>query len=317
MRASSTLTVLSFLLMTWACHPKESKEKTAEIEPAVKEVVESADDTTELPAPKIKKASLDLYPPIYTVYPLSRPEPSHAFFFGYAADAERPFQTVLAYVVAVEPDFQYGETAPPVLLDSQAYDSFMIDWALQFQKRPELVQKLKDLAANFSWQIDSQYIDDKAELIPDRVLDDQPRYARITQITLARRLTFKMAGSTEVKGDTPSGIISIPMNIKAYSKAQIDLGKARYEKVGAACISCHAGPEAVRSAFLKHSSDFMAYFTDSQIVGFMKNSSNPDGSDFLEGLHVNAFVDVAEEEGMVAFLRNMLPWYDKALQPAF
>jgi hypothetical protein len=263
-------------------------------------------------AEKKKKSKFELYPPVFTIYPLAQPEPGHPYHFGYAADAERPFQTVFAYVVAVEPNFQYGEAAPPVILDPVAYEEFMNDWSVDFQRHPELVQKLQDMAQTFAWQVDAQFIEDKPEVIPARVLDAQAPYMRATQVTLARRFTFKMPGSTVVTGDINGSVLKVPFAIKEYTKAQVDLGKARYEKVDDSCVRCHAGPDASRSAYLKHSSDFMAYFTDAQLIEMFKNSTNPDGSPFQGGFHVNVFTDALEEEGMVAYLRNMLPWFDKA-----
>jgi hypothetical protein len=188
----------------------------------------------------------------------------------------------------------------------------MNDWAVEFQKRPELVQQLQDLASTFRWQIDPQYIEDKAEPIPDRVVDEQPRYLRLTQVILARRFVFKMPGNTVVAGDINGTLLKIPYAIKEYTKAQLDLGKARYEKLEDSCARCHAGPEATRGAWLKHSSDYSAYFTDTQLIGMFKDSLNPDGSPYLGGFHVNVFTDAAEEEAVVAWLRNMLPWFDKA-----
>jgi hypothetical protein len=212
----------------------------------------------------------------------------------------------------VEPNFQYGEAPPPVILDPVAFEDFMNDWAVDFQRHPELVQKLKDLAQNFAWQMDSEYIEDKPEPIPANALGHQPLYMQSTQITLARRLTFKKAGSTVITGDINGTLLKIPFAIKEYSKAQLDLGKARYEKIDDSCARCHAGPDATRGAYLKHSSDSLSFFTDAQLIELFKNSNYPDGGPFLDGLHVNLFADATEEEGVVAYLRNMLPWFDKA-----
>lgn len=281
------------------------------MEPVVSET-RTLEELPEADAAKKKKSKFELYPPLFTIYPLSQPEPGHPFHFGYAPDAERPFQTVLAYVVAVEPNFHYGEAPPPVLLDPLSFEDFMNDWAVDFQRHPELVQQLQDLAKTFAWQIDGDYIEDKPEPVPATALADQPRYMQVTQITLARRLTFKKAGSTVITGDINGTLLKIPFAIKEYSKAQIDLGKARYDKVDDSCARCHTGPEATRGAYLKHSSDFLAFFTDAQLVEMFKNSNNPDGGPFLGGLHVNIFTDSLEEDGVVAYLRNMLPWFDKS-----
>jgi hypothetical protein len=315
MRARIALAGLCLVALGSGCRSKKTQNQ-ADVEAVVTENIVLGNDQTsdagKAAAEKTKKNKFELYPPLFTIYPLSQPEPGHPFHYGYAADAERPFQTVFAYVVAVEPDFQYGEAPPPVILDPVAYEEFMNDWAVEFQRRPELVQKLQDMAQGFAWQVDAQYIEDKPEPIPIGILDEQPLYMRLTQVTLARRFTFKMPGSTVVTGDINGTVLKIPFAIKEYTKAQLDLGKARYEKIDDSCARCHAGPDATRGAYLKHSSDFSSYFTDAQLVGMFKNSANPDGSLFLDGLHINAFIDAAEEEGMVAYLRNMLPWFDKA-----
>lgn len=311
MHARLVLAGICLLALGSGCRSKKVQDQDTTPESVITEN-KTLEGVPEADAEKKKKSKFELYPPLFTIYPLSQPEPGHPFHYGYAPDAERPFQTVLAYVVAVEPNFHYGEAAPPVLLDPVAFEDFMNDWAVDFQRHPELVQKLQDLAKNFAWQIDAEYIEDKAEPIPPTVLDDQPLYMQSTQITLSRRLTFKKAGSTVITGDINGTLLKIPFAIKEYSKAQLDLGKARYEKIDDSCTRCHAGPDATRGAYLKHSSDFLSFFTDAQLIEMFKNSNNPDGGPFLGGLHVNVFTDIAEEEGVVAYLRNMLPWFDKA-----
>lgn len=311
MHARLVLAGFCLLALGAGCRSKKVQDQDTASETVVSET-KTLEAMPEADAEKKKKSKFELYPPLFTIYPLSQPEPGHPFHFGYAADAERPFQTVLAYVVAVEPNFHYGEAPPPVLLDPVAFEDFMNDWAVDFQRHPELVQQLKDMAETFAWQVDGEYIEDKAEPVPVNALDDQPLYMQSTQITLARRLTFKKAGSTVITGDINGTVLKIPFAIKEYSKAQLDLGKARYDKIEDSCARCHEGPEATRGAYLKHSSDFLAFFTDAQLIEMFKNSNNPDGGPFLGGLHVNAFADATEEEGVVAYLRSMLPWFDKA-----
>jgi hypothetical protein len=309
MHARLALAGICFLALGSGCRSKKVQDQD-EV-PVVSET-KTLEALPEADAKKQKKSKFELYPPQFTIYPLSQPEPGHPYHYGYAPDAERPFQTVLAYVVAVEPNFNYGEAAPPVLLDPVAFEDFMNDWAVDFQRHPELVQQLKDMANTFAWQIDSEYIEDKPEPIPPTALDDQPLYMQSTQITLARRLIFKKSGTTVITGDINGTLLKIPFAIKEYSKAQLDLGKARYEKIDDSCTRCHAGPDATRGAYLKHSSDALAFFTDAQLIELFKNSNYPDGGPFLDGLHVNLFTDLAEEESVVAYLRNMLPWFDKA-----
>jgi hypothetical protein len=311
MHARLALAGLCLLALGSGCRSKKVQDQEALPQTVITES-KTLGEVPEADAKKKKKTNFELYPPMFTIYPLSQPEPGQPFRFGYAPDAERPFQTVLAYVVAVEPNFHYGEARPPVLLDPVAFEDFMNDWAVDFQRHPEFMQQLQDMAKNFAWQIDGEYIDDKPEPVPASSLGDQPRYMQVTQITLARRLTFKKAGTTVITGDINGTLLKIPFAIQEYSKAQIDRGKARYEKIEDSCARCHAGPEATRGAVLKHSSDFLSFFTDAQLVEMFKNSNNPDGGPFLGGLHVNMFTDAGEEEGVVAYLRNMLPWFDKA-----
>lgn len=314
MHARLVLAGICLLALGSGCRSKKVQDQDATPETVISET-KTLEEMPGADAEKKKKSKFELYPPLFTIYPLSQPEPGHPFHYGYAADAERPFQTVLAYVVAVEPNFHYGEAPPPVLLDPFAFEDFMNDWAVDFQRHPELVQQLKDMAEKFAWQVDSEYIEDKAEPVPANALDDQPLYMQSTQITLARRLTFKKAGSTVITGDINGTLLKIPFAIKEYSKAQLDVGKARYDKIEDSCARCHEGPEATRGAYLKQSSDFLSFFTDAQLIEMFKNSNNPDGGPFLGGMHVNLFTDAAEEEGVVAYLRNMLPWFDKARNP--
>jgi hypothetical protein len=125
MHARLALAGICLLALGSSCRSGKTQEEEAPSVPVITEnstlSAEQGGDAEKAAEPK-KKNKFELYPPIFTIYPLSQPEPGHAFQFGYVPDAERPFQTVFGYVVAVEPDFQYGEAPPPVLLDPVAYE---------------------------------------------------------------------------------------------------------------------------------------------------------------------------------------------------
>ena len=319
MRKINVVLMLSLFSFSAACNDKkkvEEKEETAS-QPAVTTGTPKTGDA--LPpavavdnkvVPVAPKPSLELYPPSIGVFPFSLPDAKRSLYFGFAADGTRPFQMVFGYAVAAVPDFDQAITRPNFKTEAE-FDTFMNDWAKQFQANAKYTQALNQLATSFAWVVDPVYFSDVALVLPDSIFAGAPEYVKATQKVFARRFTTKAVGNTTIKGTVDGGTLSIPVVIQAYTNAQMLAGKTRYETATTGCIGCHGNATTNQDAFLKHSSDYLAFVTDLEIMNLVKTSAYPDGSLLNNGTHKFTFATPADETALVAYLRSFPPSFDK------
>ncbi len=316
MRSTRGLLLLSSLAFT-ACqqHTVVEQKREANVLEGVAPAQEKPQTSRENGDAEGQKPSpYKLYPPIFTVEASSLPEPGHAFQFAYAPNSERPYQTVFVYVVAAIPNFEDAEQAPVFTSEFEA-EQFMDQWATEFAQDPQNTVKLEALTKSFQWSVDAALIDDKEAVIPEVLLKGQPNYVNLTQRFKARRFTFKAPGETAVKAII-NGVerSQVRFAIQAYTQAEEDAGKARYNDPTTGCVGCHGRDGAGgQGAYIKHSSDNFAFLTDEQIAGYFRDSKYPNGEDFLDGMHKWPVADAQEERALLAYLRNSTPVFDKIL----
>ncbi|MCX6131120.1 MAG: hypothetical protein NTX25_18940 [Proteobacteria bacterium] len=262
------------------------------------------------PAKPIPKPSLELYPPITRVFPYSIPDSGRPLYFGFAADGTRPFQMVWGYAVAVFPDFEHALTEPSFNSEEE-FVAFMNDWAKQFQANQKYVDGFNQAASTFAWKVDPNFFNNEAVTLPENLFDGAPAYVKVTQKVFARRFTTKAVGMTAITGSFEGATASIPVQIQAYTNAQLLAGKTRYESPTDGCVGCHGSPTTSRDAFLKHSSDYLAFSSDTEILTLIKTATYPDGTRLNSGTHKFTFATAEEESSIVAYLRSFPPSFDK------
>ncbi|HET9237919.1 MAG TPA: hypothetical protein VFO10_11740 [Oligoflexus sp.] len=318
--ATSLVTILAL-----SCGQKKVEEKTEEQGQAAKteEKAPAAGDASGTkPAAPAKKLT-ELYPPSIGVYPLSAPAPGRSLYFGVVPGGTQKFEMIWVYAVAAVPDFSNALELPEFATEAE-FDAWMEKWATEFKENPEMVAALTKLQTEFSFKVDAAFITDTAVAIPDAALAGQPNYVKVTQKFYARRYSMKAAGNTTITAMVDGATFSAPVVITAYTAAQITAGKTRYDNTatGAAggCAGCHGTATTTNDAFLKHSSDYLAYGTDAEIIGLVKNAVYPDGTPMANPNHKFTFAAPADEANIIGYLRSFPPSFDKlqgvAAQPA-
>jgi cytochrome c553 len=309
--ATSLVTILAL-----SCGEKKVEEKTEAQGQAAKpaETAPAAGDASGTkPAAPAKKLT-ELYPPAIGVYPLSAPAPGRSLYFGVVPGGAQTFEMIWVYAVAAVPDFSNALELPEFATEAE-FDAWMEKWATEFQANPEMVARLTKLQTEFSFKVDPAFITDAVQNIPAAALAGQPNYVKVTQKFYARRYTMKAAGNTAITATVDGANFSAPVVITAYTAAQLTAGQARYDSTatGAAggCISCHGTATATNDAFLKHSSDYLAYGTDAEIIGLVKNAVYPDGTPMSNPNHKFTFATPADEANIVGYLRSFKPSIDK------
>jgi hypothetical protein len=314
--------LVAILALSTACGEKKVEDKKEEQGQAAKveEKAPAAGDATvekpAVPAPKL----IELYPPIIDAFPLSDPAPGRSLYFGVVPGGTQKFEMIWVYAVAAIPDFNKGLELPPDFQSQAEFDAFMEKWTAEFKERPEMVAALTKLQTEFSYKVDPAFLTDTAVAIPDAALAGQPNYVKVTQKFYARRYTTVAAGNTTITG----GGLTVPVVITSYTAQQLADGKARYDNTATGeaggCIGCHGTPTTSRDAFLKHSSDYLAYGTDAEITNLFKNAVYPDGTPMSNPNHKFTFAAATDETNIVAYLRSFPPSFDKlqgvAAQPA-
>ena len=262
------------------------------------------------PAPKL----LELYPPVFGIFPLTEPEAGKSLYFGFSSDGSQTFQMMWIYAVIASPNFDAAEKLPDLSTEA-AQEAFLSKWAAEFAARPDHVASLNKLAAEFSFKVDPNYMNDASATIPASALSSIPVWAQATQKYFARRYTTKAPGTTSITATIDGVAVQYPVTIKAYTTAQLTQGKARYEAPTEGCVSCHGSASTNKTAFLKHSSDYLAFASDAEILNIVKNASYPDASLLNDGAHKWTLASPQVENDLVGYLRSFPPYFDK-LQPA-
>ncbi|HYX36393.1 MAG TPA: hypothetical protein VE954_25080 [Oligoflexus sp.] len=321
--------LIAVLALSTACGQKKVEDKAEEQGQAAKDE-QSGDAATDPNAPKTDVPAqklTDLYPPAIGVYPLSAPAPGRSLFFGFSSDGTQKFEMIWVYAVAAVPDFDKAVTVPQFTTQAE-FDAFMEKWATEFKDRPEMVAALTKLQTEFSFKVDPLFMTDAAVTIPAAALDGQPNYVKITQKFYARRYTTKQAGATTISATANGATLSVPVTVTAYTNASITAGKTRYDTAANAatpglsgCVGCHGSATAGQDAFLKHSSDYLAYATDAEILAIVKTGTYPDSTLMANAAtHKFTFAAVTDEANIVGYLRSFPPSFDKlqgvAAQPA-
>ncbi len=268
-----------------------------------------------LPMPPVvnkepEKTPYQKYPVAYTIVPTLLPPPDAPLYFGLTPGSPKPSQMVFVYLVAAIPNFQAGEELPEFRSQDE-FDQFMDSWATEFAKDAANLKKLDELAKNYRWTTDPAFLEDQEVIVSPKLLESEPNYIKLTQRTLARRFIFKASGTTAIKGKNGAEDVEIPLVISEYTEAQRALGAARYSSGQNDCVSCHnkMGPFG-ETPFLKHSPEYLSFYTDAELLNIIKNSSYPSGDLLLNGNHKFVFASQDEEQGIVAHLRNTPPFFD-------
>ncbi len=317
MKLALTYSLTLLLALASACGSKKVEDKKSE------QKAESAAAKNEAPQPatgsdakpaEVPQKLTELYPPNIGVFALTAPDPGRSLYFGFSSDGTQSFQMIWVYAVAAIPDFSKALKLPD-LSTQEAYDQFMEKWAAEFKERATDVATLNKLATDFSFKVDPAFFADAAVTIPAATLAAQPEYVKITQKFFARRYTTKAAGSSSISATLEGQTIQFPVTIKGYTNAQLVAGKARYDATTGGCIGCHGSATANQDAFIKHSSDYLSYATDLEILNIVKNSSYPDASLLNNGAHKFTFADAPAEDAIIGYLRSFPPSLDK-IQPA-
>lgn len=317
--------LVAILALSTACGKKKVEDKQEDQGQAAKTdqpAKDGEDATADKPAAPAQKLT-DLYPPAIGVYPLSAPAPGRSLYFGVVPGGTQKFEMIWVYAVAAVPDFSQALEVPTFNTEAE-FDAFMEKWAAEFKDRPEMIDALTKLQNEFSFKVDTVYMNDAALTIPAAALEGQPNYVKITQKFYARRYTTKAAGNTTISAMVDGATFTVPVVITAYTAAQLTAGKTRYDSTatGAAggCIGCHGTPTTSQDAFLKHSSDYLAYAMDAEITNLVKNAVYPDGTPMSNPNHKFTFATPADEANIVGYLRSFPPSFDKlqgvAAQPA-
>lgn len=320
--ATSLVTILA---LSTACGQKKVEDKKEEQGQAAKTEApakDTGDATADKPAASPQKLT-DLYPPSIGVYPLSAPAPGRSLYFGVVPGGTQKFEMIWVYAVAAVPDFSQALEVPNFTTEAE-FDAFMEKWAAEFKDRPEMVAALTKLQTEFSFKVDPAFMNDAALAIPAAALEGQPTYVKITQKFYARRYTTKAAGNTTISAMVDGATFTVPVVVTSYTPEQLAAGKTRYDSTttGAAggCVGCHGTPTTSQDAFLKHSSDYLAYAMDAEIINLVKNAVYPDGSPMSNPNHKFTFAAPADEANIIGYLRSFPPSFDKlqgvAAQPA-
>ncbi len=255
------------------------------------------------------------FPAKFVVFPENRPVPGNPYYFGVAAGSEQPYQIVAPYYIAAVPDFD-NRIGAPVFQNRYDEEQFLIKWSEEFVQDTVKVKRLDELAKSFRWQIDSNFVRDEEVVIQPELLANIQPYYKKTQRVLARRFTFLAPGHTQLMPRLDGTEDTIPLVIQEYTLAQIEAGKARYFDPTTGCAKCHAKGALpnLEDAYTRHSSDYLANYSDAQLIEFFKNATFPSGEVFEAVDHVHAFATPEDEQAMVAYLRNQKPSYDKIVE---
>jgi hypothetical protein len=317
--ATSLVTILAL-----SCGQKKVEEKTEEQGQAAKteEKAPAAGDASGKPAAPAKKLT-ELYPPSIGVYPLSAPAPGRSLYFGVVPGGTQKFEMIWVYAVAAVPDFSNALELPEFATEAE-FDAWMEKWAAEFKENAEMVAALTKLQTEFSFKVDPAFITDAVQNIPDAALAGQPNYVKVTQKFYARRYTMKAAGNTAITAMVDGATFSAPVVITAYTAAQLTAGKTRYDSTATGpaggCAGCHGTATTTNDAFLKHSSDYLAYGTDAEIIGLVKTAVYPDGTPMSNPNHKFTFAAPADEANIIGYLRSFPASIDKltgvAAEPA-
>ncbi|WP_141732956.1 hypothetical protein [Oligoflexus tunisiensis] len=321
MKSILATSLIAMLALSTACSEKKAQDKQEDQGEAAKTEEtgenQTGDATGDTPAPAEQKLT-DLYPPAIGVYPLSAPDVGRSLYFGFSTDGTEKFEMIWVYAVAAVPDFSQALELPEFASQAE-FDAFMEKWAAEFQSRPEMFDALTKLQNEFAFKVDPAFLNDAAVTIPAAATAGQPNYVKITQKFFARRYTTKAVGNTTISATVDGVNFSVPVVITGYTTAGIAAGKLRYDAPVSAdaalngCTSCH-GNAASGDAFAKHSSDYLAYATDAEILNLVKTSTYPDGTQLNGGTHLFTFATAADETNIVSYLRSFPTSFDK-LQP--
>jgi len=317
--------LVALVALSSACGEKKAQDKVEEQGQAVKTEektdVKTGDASKE---PAVQKL-IELYPPSIGVYPLSAPAAGRSLYFGFSTDGTQKFEMIWVYAVAAVPNFDNALSVPNFASDAE-FIAFMDKWTAEFTARPEMVASLNKLATEFSFKVDPLLFNDAAYAIPKAFTDSMLPYEKATQKYFARRYTTKAAGATTISATVDGATFSVPVTITSYTNAQLTAGKARYDAAASAdpatagCVGCHGNATASQDAFLKHSSDYLAYAMDAEVLNIVKNAAYPNGALLNNGTHKFTFIDAAAESAIIGYLRSFAPSIDKlegvAAQPA-
>lgn len=308
MKVSQLILQLSLAVLVFACGSKKAtddgKEESTNAPASGSDVVKGQPE----PAPAPVESLLKTYPAVIGVFPLSAPNPGRSLYLGVSTDGTQPFQFIWVYAVAAVPDFSFKQ---PNVASQAEFDAFMNKWAEEFKADQALVAQLNKLATDFAFKFDPAFLTDAALAIPAASTAGQQPYIAITQKFFARRLTAKAAGNTTISAVVEGAQFTVPVTITGYTSAQLSAGKARYDAAQGGCVGCHGNATTSQDAFLKHSSDYLAYATDLEIMGLVKTSKYPDGTVLNNGAHTFTFADAAAEAALVGYLRSFPTSFDK------
>lgn len=301
------------MALTAACGKKKAEDKPADAAPAVKvedKKPADGDAAAEKPVEKL----LTLYPPVYNVEARSAPAEGSSLYFGVSPGTTgRNFDMVWVWIVTAFPDFD-GALNPPTFNTEDEANAFMEKWAAEFAALPANVAELDKTATDFKFTVAPAFFTDTAFPIPATATADLPQWVKTTQKIFARRYRTVSAGSTTITGTFKGETLTVPVVISAYTAAQLTAGETRYNIVGTAatngCVDCHKVANAANDAFLKHSSDYLAYATDLAISNIFTTSTYPNGALLLNGTHTKTF-DAAGATAMVGYLRSLPTSLDK------
>jgi cytochrome c553 len=317
MRKIIALSWVALVALSSACGENKTQDKP-EIQGQGAKVEELSNSKTNADAKKepVAQKLIDLYPPSIGVYPLSAPAPGRSLYFGFSADGTQKFEMIWVYAVAAVPNFDKA-LAPPNFATDAEYITFMDKWTAEFTARPEMVASLNKLATEFSFKVDPLLFNDAAYTIPKAFSDSMLPFEKATQKYFARRYTTKAAGATTISALVDGATFSVPVTITNYTNAQLSAGKTRYDAAAtgnpatAGCVGCHGNATTSQDAFLKHSSDYLAYVMDAEVLNIMVNAAYPNGMLLNNGAHKFTFADAAAESAIIGYLRSFAPSIDK------
>jgi cytochrome c553 len=310
--------LIAFLALGTACSEKKAQDKQEEQGSAKSETGDNQTGDASGETPAAEKKLVDLYPPVIDVFALSAPDFGRSLYFGYTADGAVKFEMIWIYAIAALPNFDAALELPD--FQSQAeFDAFMEKWATEFQSHPDF-ETFTKLQNEFSFKVDPAFLGDAPYPIPAEATAGQPNYVTVTQKFFARRYTTKAAGNTTISASVDGANFSVPVVITGYTAANLAAGKARYEtdpnEANASlsgCVGCHGSRES-GDAFAKHSSDYLAYATDAEILNLVKTSTYPNGAQLNNGTHTFSFATPQDETNIIGYLRSFPTSFDK-LQP--
>lgn len=118
-------------------------------------------------------------------------------------------------------------------------------------------------------------------------------------------LTTRKAGTFEVRSDANGSVIKGLLDVKAYTTAQVELGKTRHRDASGmgtrlACAFCHESAQGVRHAPLA-----LAFFDDASNLSVILTGNYPNGGSNIFGFWRQWELTDSERSGIVPYLRSL------------